>query len=77
MKGGIIRCLACESLGDRADFLIAPGPSDDAVRFGSCVKIEEGRYWDNVLDCEDEEVICGVYKLSTGNTLQSLVGAAC
>ena len=77
LKGGIIGRLARESLGDRADFLIAPGPSDDAVRFGSCVKIEEGRYWDDDLDCEDEEVICGVYKLSTGNTLQSLVGAAC
>jgi hypothetical protein len=76
LKGGIIGRLARESLGDRADFLIAPGPSDDVVRFGSCVKIEEGRYWDDDLDCEDEEIICGVYKLSTGNTFQSLVGAA-
>ena len=77
LKGGIIGRLAHESLGDQADFIIAPGPSDNAVCFGSCVKIEEGCYWDDDLDCENEEIICDVYKLSTGNTLQSLIGTAC
>jgi len=69
LKGGIIGRLARESLGDRVDFLVALGPSDDAARFGSCIEIEDGRYWDDDLDCADEEIICGVYKLSTGNYL--------
>ena len=69
MKGGIVGRLARESLGDRADFVVSSGPSDDAVDFGSCIEIEGSRYWDDDLDCEDEEIICGVYKISTGNCL--------
>ncbi|KAH0825657.1 hypothetical protein J3R83DRAFT_11699 [Lanmaoa asiatica] len=66
LKGGIIGRLARESLGDRADFVSGRGPSDDVVRFGSCIEIGGKRYWDDDLDCEDEEIVCGVYKLSTG-----------
>lgn len=66
LKGGIIGRLARESLGDRADLVSGRGPSDDVVRFGSCIEIGGRRYWDDDLDCEDEEIICGVYKISTG-----------
>jgi len=77
LKGGIIGCLACESLVDRADFLIAHGPSEDVIRFGSCIKIGDSCYWDNDLECEDNEIIRSVYKLSTGNAFQSFIDAVC
>lgn len=77
LKGGIIGRLARESLGDRADFLVASGPSDDAPRFGSCIQLGDARYWDDDLDCDDEEIICGVYKLSTGNFFKFYVATLC
>ena len=69
LKGGIIGRLARESLDERADFIVASGPSEDAERFGSCIEIEGSRYWDDDLDCTDEDIICGLYKISTGNCL--------
>ncbi|KAI9464841.1 hypothetical protein HD554DRAFT_2026204, partial [Boletus coccyginus] len=74
MKGGIIRCLAHASLVDRADFLITHGPSENVIQFGSCIKIEDGRYWDDDLEYENKEIICGMYKLSTDNIFQSFFG---
>ena len=39
MKGGIIACLAHDSLGDRMDVLICGGPSKDVFKYSMAIKI--------------------------------------
>ncbi|KIM50349.1 hypothetical protein SCLCIDRAFT_70916, partial [Scleroderma citrinum Foug A] len=66
MKGGIIGRLAREALGDHADTVIRHGPSDDVLRTGTAIQLGEGYYWDDDLVEDEEQLICGVYKMSTG-----------
>ena len=73
MKGGIIGRLAREALGDHADTVIRHGPSDDVLRTGTAIQLGEGYYWDDDLVEDEEQLICGVYKMSTGKLLAWLV----
>ena len=66
MKGGIIARLACDSLGDCINVVIGGGPSEDVLGYGMAIKIGSEYLWDDNLDPNDEQVICGVYKISTG-----------
>ena len=66
MKGGIIVRLAHDSLGDHINVVIGGGPSEDVLGYGTAIKIGLEYLWDDNLDSNDEQVICGVYKISTG-----------
>lgn len=68
MKGGIIARLALDSLGGRMDMLVRDGPSGDVLRYGTAIEIEGEYLWDDDLDINDELVICGLYKISTGES---------
>ena len=49
MKGGIIACLARNSLSDRMDVLIHGGPSKDIFKYGTAIKIGQEYLWDDDL----------------------------
>ena len=66
MKGGIIVCLVRDSLGDYINVIIGGGPSEDVLGYGMAIKIGSEYLWDDDLDPNDKQVICGVYKISTG-----------
>ncbi|KAH0825659.1 hypothetical protein J3R83DRAFT_11747 [Lanmaoa asiatica] len=66
MKGGIIARLARDSLGDRMDVLVQGGPSESVFKYGTAIRVGQEYLWDDDLDSNDEQVICGVYKISTG-----------
>ena len=63
MKGGIVAQLAHDSLGNCMDVLIQGGPSKDVLNYGSAIKIGQDHLWNDNLDSNDEQVICGVYKI--------------
>ena len=71
MKGGIIARLARDSLGGRMDVLIQGGPSEHVLNYGSAIKTGQDYLWDDDLDSNNEQVICGVYKISTGKSTSS------
>jgi len=73
MKGGIIGQLAWEALGEHADTVIQHGPSDDVLQMGSAIQLGQDYYWDDDLVEDEEQLICGVYKISTGTLLAWLV----
>lgn len=65
-KGGIIGRLAREALGDDTNLLVRNGPSSEVLQYGTAVQIGQQYYWDDELTEDEEQVICGVYKFSTG-----------
>ena len=64
LKGGLIWRLAIESAGILADELVLDGPSDEVLDFGT--SIEPKGLWDDDLCDTDMDLICGVYKVFTG-----------
>ena len=66
MKGGIIGRLAQESLGEHGDMVVQHGPSDDVLRMGTAIQLGGNYFWDGDLVEDEEQFICGVYKISTG-----------
>jgi len=66
MKGGIIARLARDSVGSHMNMLVGSGPSEDVHKYGMAIRIGTDYLWDNELDPNDEQIICGVYKISTG-----------
>ena len=71
MKGGITAQLARDSLGGRMDVLIQGGPSEHVLNYGSAIKTGQDYLWDDNLDSNNEQVICGMYKISTGKSTSS------
>jgi hypothetical protein len=68
MKGGIVWRLAMQSL--HQDVVIA-GPSKSVYQSGICF-VEEGsgrHWWDDNLTVDEMNLICGVYKVFTGNSV--------
>src|SRR5882724_10635877 len=63
MHGGIVWCLALESVSDNA---VLMGPSLDVFSEGSFLSSADGYLWDNILLEDEVEVVCGVYKVYTG-----------
>ena len=63
MHGGIVWCLALESVSDDAGLM---GPSHDVFSEGSFLSSADGYLWDNILLEDELEVVCGVYKVYTG-----------
>lgn len=64
LKGGLIWRLAMESAGILADELVLDGPSDEVLDLGT--SIEPNALWDDELCDTDMDLICGVYKVFTG-----------
>ena len=73
MKGGIVGRLAQEALGKHADMVIQCGPSNNVLQMGTAIQLGESYYWDDDLVEDKEQLICGVYKMSTGMLLAWLV----
>ncbi|KAI9451862.1 hypothetical protein HD554DRAFT_2032838 [Boletus coccyginus] len=65
-KGGIIARLARDSVGSHMNVLVGSGPSEDVCKYGTAIRIGTDYLWDDELDPNDEQIICGVYKISTG-----------
>lgn len=65
-KGGILGRLAREALGDDIKLLIQNGPSSEVLQYGTAIRIGQLYYWDDELTEDEEQIICGVYKFSTG-----------
>ena len=68
MKGGIIAHLAHNFLGDRMDVLIRGGPSKDVFKYSMAIKIGQEYLWDDNLDPNNKQIICGMYKVSNGGS---------
>ena len=69
LKGGILPHLARENL----DVMSAvQGPSIDVFSFGtSCCSSDGWLYWNDNLSMSEIDLICGVYKLPTGQDVQT------
>src|SRR5882724_13546941 len=63
MHGGIVWCLALESVSEDT---VLMGPSHDIFSEGSFLSSTDGYLWDDVLLEDELEVVCGVYKVYTG-----------
>ena len=73
MKSGIVGRLAREALGEHADMVVQAGPSNDVLQMGTAIQLGGDYFWDNDLVEDEEQFICGVYKISTGMLLVRLV----
>ena len=60
MHGGIVWCLALESVLDDA---VLMRPSHDIFSEGSFLSLADGYLWDDILSEDELEVVCGVYKV--------------
>ncbi|KAI5121242.1 hypothetical protein M0805_007249 [Coniferiporia weirii] len=71
MKGGIVWCVVIKAMGiDAAVEMVMTGPSCEGSSELYETKDCNGNshiWWDDMLDDEDEELLCGVYKMYTGN----------
>ncbi|KAH7917231.1 hypothetical protein BV22DRAFT_994182, partial [Leucogyrophana mollusca] len=67
MKGGIIGRLASEDLDHTC---VLNGPSD-SLRYGNGIAADGTFYWDDDLSPSEQDLICGVYKVSTGQGQQT------
>ena len=69
MAGGIIARLACE-VADVQDVLDGPSPTANEGGDQSFRLWEEGYpcpFWDDQLNQEEIDLICGTYEIPTGN----------
>ncbi|KAI9459803.1 hypothetical protein HD554DRAFT_2029101, partial [Boletus coccyginus] len=64
-KGGIIACLTCDSIGSHMNMFMGFGPSEDVCKYGTIIRIRMDYLWDDELDPNNEQIICGVYKIFT------------
>jgi hypothetical protein len=75
LKGGIISRLALEGGGELVDEHVLEGPSDEVLVCGTCIsgsrKTPES-LWDDDLSEADMNLLCGVYKVYTGKSGQSI-----
>jgi hypothetical protein len=66
MAGGILRRLALEAA---KEYDVLLGPTDDVFVSGVCLSDGSNKnkaYWDDALTKAEIELICGVYKVETG-----------
>jgi hypothetical protein len=45
---------------------LCDGPSEDVLDYGTAIQLSGDYYWDDDLSADEEQIICGVYKISTG-----------
>ncbi|KAI5117334.1 hypothetical protein M0805_001939 [Coniferiporia weirii] len=74
MKGGIVWRVVVEAIGlEAAIEVVMAGPSSEAAdKVYETLDISKSRqcWWDDTLTDDDEELLCGIYKIYTGNGLQ-------
>ncbi|KAH7917322.1 hypothetical protein BV22DRAFT_989523, partial [Leucogyrophana mollusca] len=69
LKGGIVSRLAREHLQESAGM---DGPSKDVYQFGQPLQHQDGRLvWDDDLSTSEMDLICGLYKVPTGQGEQT------
>ena len=69
LQGGIVWCLALHALEfpTDAEISVTQGPLEDALTRGTIIGLDDGvELFDDTLTEEEIELICGVYKWSTG-----------
>ena len=69
LQGGIVWCLALDALEfpTDAEISVTQGPSEDALTRGTTIVLDNGlELSDDSLTEEEIELICSVYKWSTG-----------
>ena len=49
-----------------SELFITQGPSEDAFSRGRVLKLNDGELYDNILQDNEKDLICGVYELETG-----------
>lgn len=75
LKGGIISRLALEGGGELVDEHVLEGPSDEVLVCGTCISgscSTPESLWDDDLSEADMNLLCGVYKVYTGKSGQSI-----
>ena len=70
LKGGIVWRLAVETLGDYALDVVLDGPSPEVLLYGEETVWEDGHLWDDTLNEQLLNLICGVYRVFNGNGTQ-------
>ena len=60
------------TVSDCMDALVRGGPSEDVFKYGMATKIGAEYFWDDDLDLNDKQVICGVYKISTSESISPI-----
>ncbi|KAF8841897.1 hypothetical protein BDN67DRAFT_900489, partial [Paxillus ammoniavirescens] len=65
MKGRIITQLAHNALGDHMRIALCDGPTEDILNYGTAIQLGGDHYWDNKLSADEEQIICGMHKIST------------
>jgi hypothetical protein len=70
LKGGIVWRLAFESASCRAGEVALDGPSDEVLDCGT--SIEPAGLWDDDLSEEEMDLICGVYKVFTRESVVTI-----
>ena len=69
LQGSIVWCLALHALEfpTNAEISVTQGPSEDVLTRGTIIGLDDGvELFDDTLTEEEIELICGVYKWSTG-----------
>ncbi|KAL4062682.1 hypothetical protein J3A83DRAFT_4381329 [Scleroderma citrinum] len=68
MKGGIIAHIARDIVGDHAEAIIRSGPTETVTQYGATLCFGRIFYLDDDLIEGEEEIICGIYKILTGQS---------
>lgn len=68
LAGGIMWCLALESVGSLSCERALDGPSDNVMQFGNSLQCphDDKIIWDDCLTEAEMDLMCGVYKIYTG-----------
>jgi hypothetical protein len=67
-KGGIVWCLSLESASSLIDKIVLDGPSEEVLSHGTYSR-SDGTLWDDEVSENKMDLICGVYKVFTGEFL--------
>ena len=71
LEGGIVWRIAIHSLQFPTDseLLVTQGPSEDAFSWGCTMELDGRQLFDDTLQDDEKDLICGVYELGTGMLL--------
>ena len=70
LEGGIVWQLVLHALlySTNSELFITQGPSEDAFSWGHVLELSDGKLYDDILRDNKKDLICGVYKLETGES---------
>jgi hypothetical protein len=72
-RGNIIWRLALESIGVPAEEIVSDGPSEEVFTHGTCITNlrTSDVLWDDELSEEEKDLMCGVYRVFTGESFST------